>query len=421
VRIEKLRSEKNGGRKRVAATVIWEDCDRPVHELSYETDEEFEKDLTCNPNGFLVACIMPAFCHGEKRVFIDAEICPQLQEGLITAMALIKQWWYHNRPDMLTRIEAKTSVTMLTPTTDRRAGMMFSGGIDSLATLRKNRLTFPLEHPWSIKDGVLVFGLETDDLKKFEYVKRSLSHLGKEAGFNLIPVYTNVRYLDDDWMFWQRKFQDSVYASVAHLFSQRLSVVSIASTNDIANLQPDGSHPLLDINYSSSDVLIRHDAVHLTRLDKLKLVADWDLGFQNIRTCNKSDLYESDFLNCGRCWKCVSAMLAFMGLGVLEKTRAFPPENITGELVESVVQIDQANICIYEELPPLLIRKGRHDLAKIIERKIDASQKIQEKGELRTLLTKKIKRLDKKYLNGKLRKSILKRRDKTEVVLDGKC
>ena len=420
MRIENLRSEKNGDRKRVAGTVIWEDCDRPVHELSFETDEEFEKDLTCNPHGFLVACIMPAFCHGEERVFIDAEICPQLREGLITAMALIRHWWYRNKPDMLTRIESKTRSTMLTSKTDRRAAMMFSGGIDSLATLRKNRLAFPLEHPWSVKDGVLVFGLETADIKKFEYVKRSLSNIGKEAGFKLIPVYTNVRYLDDDWMFWQRKFQDSVYASVAHLFSQRLSVVSIASTNDIANLQPDGSHPLLDINYSSSDVLIRHDALHLTRLDKIKLVADWDLGFQNIRTCNKSELYRSDVLNCGRCWKCVSAMLAFMGLGVLEKTRAFPPENLTEELLESVIQIDRSTLCIYEELPPLLIRKGRHDLARIIERKIDASQKIQEKGELRTLLIKKIKRWDKKYLNGKLRKSVLKRRDKTEVVLNGK-
>ena len=72
MRIENLRTEKNGTKTRVAATVIWEDCDRPVHELYYETDEAFSQDLTCNPNGFLVPCVMPAMYHGEKRVFMDA-------------------------------------------------------------------------------------------------------------------------------------------------------------------------------------------------------------------------------------------------------------------------------------------------------------------------------------------------------------
>ena len=55
MRIENLRSEINGDRKRVAATVIWEELDRPLLDLYFETDREFEKDLTINPNSFLVA------------------------------------------------------------------------------------------------------------------------------------------------------------------------------------------------------------------------------------------------------------------------------------------------------------------------------------------------------------------------------
>ena len=401
MRIENLRSEINGDRKRVAATVIWEELDRPLLDLYFETDREFEKDLTINPNSFLVAAIMPAMWHGEDRIFIDAAICPQLCDGLETAMALLRHWWYP-KDKKLTRIEAKTSRSKLFPETKDRAGMFFSGGIDSLASFRKNRLLFPLEHSWSIKDGLLVFGLETEDIEKFEHVKNSLAKFSKEAGLTLIPVYTNVRQLDDDWMFWQRQFQDSVYCSIAHAFSKRFDVVSISSTYDIPHMQRDGSHPLLDINYSSSDLIIRHDAIQMSRLDKIKLLAEWDLGMQNIRTCNKSELYQNEALNCGRCWKCVSAMLAFFGLGVLDRTRAFPRLKLTKEIVESAVEIWGTTVCFYEDLPPLLINKGRPDLADVIERKIAEYERRKELNQLYAAIAAVGKRVDQRLLNGSL-------------------
>jgi hypothetical protein len=407
MRIENLRSEINGDRKRVAATVIWEERERPLLDLYFETDREFEKDLTINPHSFLVAAIMPAMWHGEERIFIDAAICPQLCDGLETAMALLRHWWYP-KGKKLTRIEAKISRSTLFPETKNRAGMFFSGGIDSLASFRKNRLLFPLEHSWSIKDGLLVFGLETEDVEKFEHVKNSLSKFSKQAGLTLIPIYTNIRQLDDDWMFWQRQFQDSVYSSIAHAFCKRFDVVSISSTYDIPHMQRDGSHPLLDINYSSSDLIIRHDAIQMSRLDKIKLLAEWDLGMQNIRTCNNSELYQNEALNCGRCWKCVSAMLAFFGLGVLDKTLAFPRLELTKELVESAVEIWGTTVCFYEDLPPLLINKGRPDLAVVIERKIAEYERRGELNQLYAAIAAIGKRVDQRLFNGSLVK--MKRR-----------
>jgi hypothetical protein len=404
MRIENLRTEKKGDKTRVAATVTWEDSDRPVHELYYETDPAFSQDLTCNPNGFLVPCVMPAMYHEEKRVLMDAEVCPQLQEGLITAMGLMQNWWYPKKEKQIPSIEVKTCASPPHANSPRRAAMFFSGGIDSLSSLHKNRLNFPAEHPWSVKDGLLIFGLETDELEKFEHVKKSLKTLTEQAGLTLIPIYTNVRYLDDDWMFWQRMFQDSVYASVAHLFSKRLSVVSISSTYDIPHMQRDGSHPLLDINYSSSDLLLRHDAIQLSRLDKMKLVADWDLGFQNIRTCNNSHLYEKGHLNCGHCFKCVSAMLAFMALGVLDKTRSFPPERLTPQVCESAIEIYKSTLCFYEDLPPLLTERGHGDLARVVEKKISAYHDQQAKFALNQGIREFVKRLDRKLLNGALLK-----------------
>src|SRR5206468_4426815 len=117
-----------------------------------------------------------------------------------------------------------------------RAGIIFPGGIDPLACLRLNRLSYPLKHPRSIKDGLLIFRIEANQSQGFEQVVISLSDLAQDAGITLIPVYTNLRCLDDDWVFWRDEFHGAFLAAVAHAFRQRLTVVSIPAHWDIPNL-----------------------------------------------------------------------------------------------------------------------------------------------------------------------------------------
>ena len=49
MKIENLRSEKNGNRSKVAATVVWEDCNRPSQELYFETEEAFAERIVQDP------------------------------------------------------------------------------------------------------------------------------------------------------------------------------------------------------------------------------------------------------------------------------------------------------------------------------------------------------------------------------------
>jgi hypothetical protein len=418
MKIENLRSEKHGNRRRVAATVIWEDCDRPVQELYFETDEAFAEDLSCNPHAFLVASVVPAMHYGEQRVFVDAEVCPELRVGLITAMSWIRHWYYkHNHK--IVRIEARTQSDIPTSPTPQRAGFFFSGGIDSFATLRANRPNFPPEHPWSIKDGLLVYGLELDKPEAFEHVVHSLSGVAQEAGITFIPVYTNIylNYRQEDavneFSFWIDEFEGAALAAVAHAFSRRLSVVSIASTDDISslalinrqNFKPHGSHPLLDPNYSSSDLRIRHDGIELSNFTKTKLIANWDLALQHLRVCNKYKHYRPDMLNCGRCEKCVKTMLALLALDVLDKTHAFPVDDVSEELVAKLIikpregSVD-CDYLIYHnnfrELITPLSEKGRHDLVRAIKDMI--RQSLYHK----TSWKAKVRQFDKEHLNGNL-------------------
>jgi hypothetical protein len=415
MKIENIRATRRGNRKRVAANVTWEDSDRPAQELYFETEELFAEGLTCNPHTFLVSCIMPALHHGEERVFLDEEIGPEIRDGLTTAMGWIRHWYY--RPERwLPRIEAKKiSNTISTSPIPQRAGIFFSGGIDSLATLRANHRNYPSDHPWSIKDGLLVYGLEVDKQESFGHVVNSLSEVARDAGIALVAVCTNVRSLEDDWMFWEHAFHDAIFSAIAHAFSRRISVVSISSTYDIPHIRPYGTHPLLDIGYSSCDMRIRHDGIMLSRLTKAKLVAGWDVAFQNVRVCNKSELYRSGRLNCGECSKCVRTMLAFMALGVLEQTRAFPVHDVSEELLRSTIQIYSTTLCFYEELITPLAERGRHDLVRIIQRHVDEYHRRRRISMVKLQLSETVKQFDNRHLNGKLvefKRSFLKKSTK---------
>ena len=207
------------------------------------------------------------------------------------------------------------------------------------------------------------------------------------------------------WSFFYYKFMGAALAAVAHAFARRLTVVSIAADYDIPNQKPHGSHPILDPNYSSSDLRIRHDGIALSRLAKTKLVADWDLALQHLRVCNMYKRYQPGRLNCGECRKCVQTMLTLLVLGVLDQTRAFPGDDVSEELVLTRARPKTPyQASSYQELIAPLSEKGRHDLVRAIERRL-AKYHDREPG-----LKAGGKRFDHKYLDGRLKRLIRKAR-----------
>ena len=85
---------------------------------------------------------------------------------------------------------------------------------------------------------------------------------------------------------------------------------------------------------------------------------------------------------------------------MLENTSAFPRLELTKEIVESAVEIYGTTLCFYEDLPALLIKKGRPDLAAVIERKIARYKRRKELNQLYAAFTAIGKRVDQRFLNG---------------------
>jgi hypothetical protein len=375
MRLTHLNKSVGGGLARVSAKVEWETCNQPSREIYIETEEIFADDIEPSADAFAVGALIPALHLGERRLAIDGEICPRLKEGLAFVMRLMQFW----TQDRMQPLELEVGVRHAVRFEHRapRTGLFLSGGIDSLAALRLNRLHYSWKHPGAVKDCLLVHGFDIGGVMargmKYHVFDRAKAHLGligADAGVTLIPVYTNIRHLWDDRDLWLNQFFGAVLAAVAHAFSPRLSRVEIAASYDLHNLVPCGSHPMLDPEYSSFEMQIRHRDVELTRIEKIRIVAEWETALQNLRVC-LSNVPER--LNCGKCEKCVRTMTGLLAVGALRKTRAFVEDDITAESFDPLSLTVYHREPFYRELIEPLKAAGRHDLVTAITRKLGQS------------------------------------------------
>jgi hypothetical protein len=406
MRIEQLTQTQSTTTARIEATVIWEDSQRPSRTIFFETSAEYAGALTCDPHAFLAAAVIPALEHGERRVKIDAPICPDLIGGLLTNMNWLRAWY----PDDLAVVNLETGSAAwhgpdgcLT-----RSASFLSGGIDSLTTLRANQLAYPPDHPGLIKDCLIVHGFDIggrevlgDEGQIFERTIAALQPIATDARVELIPVQTNIRHLDDDVNFWMYKLHGAALSAVAHAFSRRLGRMYIGSTVNIPYIDPWGSHPLLDSNYSSSNLQIRHDSIRLSRLDKVRVIADWEAALRNLRVCTMNP---PDQLNCGECEKCIRTMTELLALGKLAQAPSFPVQDVSPELLSTIaITTDHQNAWYLEMIDPLAAR-GRSDLVAVIRRKSNEFRKRQAWEQERDWKGH-VKKFDRRRLGGKLYRS----------------
>jgi hypothetical protein len=421
MRIEDFGSAHVNGKARVAAAVTWEDCDLAGRRVYFDTDPQFADDLHCDPNAFLLAAAIPAIHHGERRVWVEGKLCPQLRNGLITAILQLRTWYGEANHRAVT-IEAKEGFEPAPLSQAGRTALFMSGGVDSLDSLCRNRIDFPLDHIGSIRDCLFVHGLDVgamEDLDANEGHYRtaleSLREFGKSAHFTLIPVSTNVQYLGGDYSVFVHESHGAVMASIAHVFSPRIATAIIASSDFLFDLVPWGSHPLLDPNYSSAGLSIRHDGVGRTRPEKVAEIADWGGAIHHLRSCF-DPLRPADSLNCGRCEKCMRTMMELLACGKLDACRTFPLDDVSAELLQrslhasllergatAITSLYSGNACYWRELIEPLREIGRHDLVDVIQGKLKKYERYRARSEGRGWRAA-LKRFDHVWFHGTVRK-----------------
>ncbi len=352
-----------------SARVSFEQSDHPGKDVYIKTPVEYARGFDANPDAFLVGCLLPALHLGEKRIFLEGAVCPFLKEGVHVAMHILSHWTQGRYVPI--PVESRVRKHQDPPAQHGAgAGMVMSGGMDSLAALRQNRLHYPDTHPAYVRDSFFLHGFDIGGVVErgakfhvFDRAMTAVSRITQDAGTSLVPVYTNIRHLCDDRALWLDSFFGAVLAAMAHGFSSRINLMFIASSYDIPHLHPCGSHPLLDPEYSSYGMRIRHRDYELSRLEKIRIVSQWDTAFQNFRVCLAN---VPDQLNCGKCEKCVRTMTELTALGLLHKTRAFEADEITPADISRFDITIRVRPPFYRPLIPLLKEQGRDDLARTI-------------------------------------------------------
>lgn len=378
--VSEIRHYVAGGVSRLDARVQWEDSALPPLDLFFETDEVHARSTSADPNVFFIACILPAWARGERRVHVAGALCPLLVERSRTALGMLSRW-HPGEPGSMPVVEPAAGWDVR-EAVGRRSIAMLSCGIDSLATLRWNMLHVPRDHTDSIR-AVVHFALDDDirpssDLLHASTAPRrpSIDAVSGDAGVEAIPLRTNVWWLMDDGYFYTEKWHGACLASMLAVFGAGFSKGCIASSHSPAVVEPYGSHPLLDPYFSSGHFRIEHDLFSMSRSEKIALVADWPVGMANVRVC-QNDVSGKD--NCGTCEKCIRTQVQFAALGKLDRARAaFPHSELTAELVATIEEYDMIRghpyfISWYREAIPMLREQGFGEVAETLSRVVQSA------------------------------------------------
>ena len=264
-------------------------------------------------DAFLAAGLFPAMKVGSD-LRIEGAVSPKLLSATNTIQDIIKAWFQG-----YTSISIKTEISDRIESNDQRGvGAFFSLGMDAFYTL--------LKHRDEITTLIFVHGFDIQ-LDKYEFrskASRAFREVG--AGFNKVSVEVETNLaecleeISPSFIAAGGDAHGAVLASIALLLSPQLKKIYIPSSYPYSNLNPCGSHVLLDPLWSTEDVEIVHDGCAATRVENAALVAQSEIALRNLRVC----LFKpEDGLNCEQCEKCLRSMAALCAVGALDRCTTF--------------------------------------------------------------------------------------------------
>ncbi|HET9793150.1 MAG TPA: hypothetical protein VFS34_01715 [Thermoanaerobaculia bacterium] len=360
---------------RASARVEWEDVDRSPMTLWFEVEGEAGAEVRPAGEAFLLACAIPAFGRGERRIAIEGTVCPRLRDGLSSAVALLGSWYGGRAFDA---IEPSRGFASPGKAPAPRAAFLLSGGVDSLDLLVRNRARFPPSDPASYRDAVNVSGISyvgpPGSPAVESVVERSraaAAAMAALAGARFVAIRTNLVELEPSYAFFERRWYGSAFLSGIHLLSS-VTAASIASgQHAAAGMVPSGSHPSLDGFFSTGAIEIRHEGADRSRLEKVRGFAH-DPALRHLFVCHSWP--EPGAPNCGRCEKCLRTLAEILVCGGIDAADSFPRGTLTAEAVSrSELRIDSA--VFWGDLVAPLREAGREDLSREAARIASAAQR----------------------------------------------
>ena len=209
-----------------------------------------------------------------------------------------------------------------------RTGLLFSSGLDSLTSYSMHKDEKPdLISVWA-RDPQLHEG------GKWACVMAAAQSLGKRDGVASLQIKTDLTYISDPLLSLEFGLS-SWYADVAHgllllsvcapiTAARDIGRVLIASGTPPDRLEPWGSHPAIDNNVSWARVIATHDALDMSRQDKIRYMCAEDPEcLTKLKVCHFHPL------NCGMCEKCLRTIAGLCIEGIDPRNCGFKVDDKT--------------------------------------------------------------------------------------------
>jgi hypothetical protein len=280
----------------------------------------FAPFVVSNGDPFLPVALLAAMRHG-RRLIIQSDV----SSALLAASSRI-MGHYRTRGADEPRFEQIEIVAASAPRTrrGRGAGLFFSCGVDSFYTLLGNVARYPDDDSRAISHLVFVHGFDIalEEQGFFETVRGQVDVVARALGKTVVPVRTNVRDVLGR-MDWAHHAVGPAMAGVGLSLGWLFHTLFMASARAFVDLRPvaTGCHPGLDPLWSTETLEFVHAGAEAKKADKIAAVASSPLALRVLRVCweNRQGAY-----NCGRCEKCLSAMVLLDLHGVLDQAGQFP-------------------------------------------------------------------------------------------------
>lgn len=321
-------------------------------EISLEANRRFRRPVAFG-DVWLPLAIFPAMRLGVPVELADPVSSKRL-EGVLEAQRVLAAW-----DDTLTPQAVRAPVTRRAPLRRRPPIQLMTGGVDSSFTL--------LEHPETV-DLLYMHDVLHEPPAVRERVDQQLDSMARALRRRVTKVDSDIRRVLDPYAEWGSQTHGAALVAAASLVAEGRRTLYVAGSHHYSDLEPWGSHPVLDHLYSSGTLRVVHSGAHATRPEKVRAVARDAVLTAHLRVCWRS----TDALNCGRCEKCLRTMVALELAGALGTATTFDVPLSLDALRTIEIANESERVFVLENIRAAR-SAGRDDIAEALAVAVGAS------------------------------------------------
>lgn len=295
-------------------------------------------------------------------------VSPELKQGFEKAARI---WcdWYPFLKQIEIDVPTGDIASQIPEGPERVSASFFSGGVDSLFTSTKLGKAMT---------GFVSIAHTSNDADE---IKAAFEHFNDLRGYSdatnrkHLLIATNMMIhapeLLDTWAWLSH---GAALGAVGHILSGELAEAVISSSDAWHQLGPWGSHPEVDILFSSDGMKVSHFGNDYDRVEKTLAIAGDDEAMRILSVCEHGRAKEGP-LNCSVCQKCTRTMIT-LDLAGVDKSVAtsFDWDKYDPARLKDYSLRHEHEIVFLEEIIEKCREVGRTDLIPHVQAMIDNSK-----------------------------------------------